>query len=317
MPPPTRRHEVRRSGLSPTLLVMAAGIGSRYGGEKQLERVGPGGETLLDYAVFDALRAGFSRVVFVIRRDMAERFHSAIGQRYLGRIDVDYAFQELHDLPAGRAVPEGRAKPWGTGQAVLAARHLIQTPFAVINADDYYGPDSFAQLGRFLSSPERAEHPEVYALVAFRLRDTVSAHGAVARGICAIGEDGMLARVTEVTAIGRAPGGGFVAPGPDGNRVFTGDEPVSLNFWGFTPSLFGYLQERFLAFLAERGQEPDAEFFLPDAVNELMRTRRVGVAALPTRSQWFGLTFKEDKPGLEQRLREMATRGEYPARLWG
>lgn len=296
---------------------MAAGIGSRFGGEKQLEPVGPGGETLLDYSVFDALRAGFSRVVFVIRRDMAERFHDAIGQRYLGRIDVDYAFQEQSDLPAGRAVPEGRTKPWGTGQAVLAARNLIQAPFAVINADDYYGPDPFAQLGRFLSSPERAEHPQVYALVAFRLRDTVSAHGAVARGVCAIAEAGALTRITEVTAIDRAPGGGFVAPGPDGNRIFTGDEPVSLNFWGFTPSLFGYLQERFLAFLAERGQEPGAEFFLPDAVNELMSARRVSVLALPTRSQWFGLTFKEDKPCLEQRLREMAARGEYPVRLWG
>lgn len=317
MPPPARRHEVRRSGLSPTLLVMAAGVGSRFGGEKQLEPVGPGGETLLDYSVFDALRAGFSRAVIVIRRDMAERFHDTIGHRYLGRIDVEYAFQELHDLPAGHGVPEGRVKPWGTGQAVLAARHHIQTPFAVINADDYYGPDPFAQLGRFLSAPERVQHPEVYALVAFRLRDTVSAHGAVARGICAIGEDGRLTKVTEVTAIGRAPGGGFVAPGPDGNRVLTGDEPVSLNFWGFTTSLFGHLQERFLAFLAERGQEPGAEFFLPDAVNELMRTSRVSVAALPTPSQWLGLTFKEDKPRLEQRLREMAARGEYPARLWG
>lgn len=296
---------------------MAAGIGSRFGGDKQLEPVGPGGETLLDYSVFDAIRAGFDRMVFVIRRDMAERFHEAIGRRYEGRIEVAYAFQELHDLPPGFEVPEGRAKPWGTGQAVLAAKPLIETPFAVINADDYYGADSFAHLGRFLGSPERAEHPEVYALVAFRLRDTVSEHGSVARGICSVGEDGMLTRVTEVTGIDRAPGGGFRAPRPDGDLFLTGEEPVSLNFWGFTPSLFDSLRECFQAFLAERGRERTAEFFLPDAVNQLMGRGRVRVKALPTTSQWFGLTYKEDKPFLEQRLRDMVGRREYPGRLWG
>jgi MobA-like NTP transferase domain len=302
--------------LKPTLLVMAAGIGSRFGGDKQLEPVGPGGETLLDYSVFDAIRSGFGRVVFVIRRDMAERFHEAIGRRYEGRLEVAYAFQEIHDLPAGFSVTEGRTKPWGTGQAVLAAAPLVETPFAVINADDYYGADSFAQLGAFLSSPDRAERPQVYALVAFRLRDTVSEHGSVARGICAIGADGSLTKVTEVTGIDRAPDGGFRAPGPDGERRLTGDEPVSLNFWGFTPSLFGDLHERFRAFLRERGQKPGAEFFLPDAVNELMAGGRVSVKALHTRSSWFGLTYKADKPRLEERLREMAARGEYPAPLW-
>ena len=296
---------------------MAAGIGSRFGGDKQIEPVGPGGEALLDYSVFDALRAGFSRVVFVIRRDMAERFHEAIGRRYEGRIEIAYAFQELHDLPPGPGVPEGRVKPWGTGQAVLAARDLIETPFAVINADDYYGTESFAGLGRFLSSPERREQPEVYALVAFRLRDTVSEHGSVARGICAIGEDGTLTKVTEVTGIDRAEGGGFRAPGPEGERLLTGDEPVSLNFWGFTPALFGQLRERFQAFLVERGREANAEFFLPDAVNVLMVSKRVRVLALHTRSQWFGLTYQADKPRLEQRLRDMAARGEYPVPLWG
>jgi MobA-like NTP transferase domain len=302
--------------LRPTLLVMAAGTGSRFGGDKQLEPVGPGAETLLDYSVFDALRAGFSRAVFVIRRDIADRFHEAIGRRYEGRIEIAYAFQDLHDLPDGFLVPAGRTKPWGTGQAVLAARRLVESPFAVINADDYYGADSFQQLGRFLAAPERALEPEVFALVAFRLRDTVSEHGSVARGICTLAEDGKLASITEVTGIDRAPGGGFLAPGLHEPQRFTGEEPVSLNLWGFTPSLFEPLQERFRAFLAARGQEAGAEFFLPDAVNELMSAGRAGVLALPTRSQWFGLTYKQDKPHLERRLREFAERGEYPARLW-
>jgi hypothetical protein len=302
--------------LKPTLLVMAAGIGSRFGGDKQLEPVGPAGEALVDYSVFDALRAGFSRVVFVIRRDMKGRFREAIGRRYEGRMDVAYAFQELEDLDPGFEAPEGRQKPWGTGHAVLAARHLVETPFAVINADDYYGSDSFLHLGRFLSSPEREERPDLYALVAFRLRDTVSAHGSVARGICSIGEDGLLTGLTEVTGIGRAEGLGFRAQGPAGARVFTGEEPVSLNLWAFTPSLFGPLAERFRAFLVERGHEGGAEFFLPDAVNELMAMKRVQVRALPTTSQWLGLTYKEDKPVLQERLRDMTAMGEYPAPLW-
>ena len=302
--------------MKPALLVMAAGIGSRFGGDKQLEAVGPGGETLLDYSVFDALRAGFARVVFVIRRDMRARFHEVIGRRYEGRIEIAYGYQELHDLPAGFEAPAARTKPWGTGQAVLAARRLVETPFAVINADDYYGAESFAILGRFLTSPETAEHPDLYAIVAFRLRDTVSEHGSVARGICTIGEAGLLTRLTEVTGIDRAPGGGFRAPGPNGERLLTGDEPVSLNLWGFSPSLFGSLEEGFRGFLAGRGHQPGAEFYLPDAVNDLMEAGRVKVKALPTTSQWFGLTYKQDKPYLERRLREMADRGEYPARLW-
>lgn len=302
--------------MKPILLVMAAGVGSRFGGDKQLEPVGPGGATLLDYSVHDALRAGFAHVVFVIRREMAERFHEVVGRRYEGRVSVAYAFQELSGLPEGFAMPPGRTKPWGTGHAVLAAAASVDAPFAVINADDYYGSDSFARLGAFLSAGERASRPHLYALVAFRLRDTVSEHGSVARGVCAVGGDGMLSHVTEVTGIDRAAEGGFRAPGPDGERRLTGDEPVSLNFWGFTPSLFPQLEERFSAFLAERGQDPRAEFFLPDAVNDLLRSGRVSVEVLPTRSQWFGLTYKADQPRVAERLREMHARGEYPPRLW-
>jgi hypothetical protein len=186
----------------------------------------------------------------------------------------------------------------------------------VINADDYYGADSFAELGRFLASPERAARPEVFALVAFRLRDTVSEHGSVARGVCTLTEDGGLAHVTEVTGIDRAPEGGFRAPGTDAERRLTGDEPVSLNFWGFTTALFPLLREKFATFLTERGHDLRAEFFLPDAVNALMHEGRIRVRALPTRSAWFGLTYKADLPRVAERLREMAARGEYPPRLW-
>jgi hypothetical protein len=267
--------------------------------------------------VFDARRAGFARVVFVIRRDMADRFHDAIGRRYQGGVEVAYAFQELHDLPHGNEAPAGRTKPWGTGHAVLAAAAMVSEPFAVINADDFYGADSFAALGRFLAAGERAASPDVFALVAFRLRDTVSEHGAVARGVCAVGDDGFLAHVNEVTGIDRAPDGGFLAPGPGGPRRLSGDEPVSLNLWGFTPALFPLLRARFSAFLAERGGDPRAEFFLPDAVNALMHAGQARVKVLPTRSEWFGLTYKADQPRVRARLAEMAAGGAYPERLWG
>jgi hypothetical protein len=302
---------------TPTLLVMAAGVGSRFGGDKQLEPVGPAGETLLDYSVFDALRAGFTRVVFVIRHDMEERFRAAVGRRYEDRAEVAYALQELHDVPGGFSVPADRTKPWGTGHAVLAAAGLVTAPFAVINADDYYGADSFAALGRFLAAEDRAAHPGVFALVAFRLRETLSEHGSVARGVCVVGADGALLQVKEVRGIERAADRGLRAPDPGGERRFTGDEPVSLNLWGFTPALFPLLREKFTGFLSDQGRDPGAEFFLPEAVNALMHEGRVRVEVLRTRSRWFGLTYRADQPRVARALREMAARGEYPWRLWG
>jgi hypothetical protein len=304
--------------LKPTLLVMAAGLGSRFGGEKQLEPVGPSGETLLDYSLYDAARAGFGRVVFVVRPDMAERFHEAAGRRYEGRLEVAYVHQRANDLPEGIAVAPGRTKPWGTGQAVLAAASAIDGPFAVANADDFYGADAFGHLGRFLSATRGSEDRPCYALVLYRLRETISPHGAVARGVCSLTPDGLLAGVEEVTAIERDPSGaGFHSRVPGGAvRRFTGDEPVSLNLWGFAPSLFGHLREGFAAFLRAHGHEPKAEFYLPKAVNDLVLARLAEVQTLSTTSHWFGLTYREDTSYVAERLREMTAAGEYPEKLW-
>jgi MobA-like NTP transferase domain len=299
--------------MEPSVLVMAAGLGSRYGGLKQIEPVGPAGETLLDYSLFDARRAGFSRIVFVIRRDIQVAFRDAVGRRYEERGDVGYAFQSLEGVPAGFSVPAGRTKPWGTGQAVLAGEGVVDGPFAAVNADDFYGRASYERLHAFLAAPPPAD---LHALVAFRLDRTLSPHGPVARGLCDVGADGLLRGVEEVTGLERAPDGRVHAPSAAGDRVFRGDEPVSLNFWGFTPAIFGLLRERFAAFLAQRGQDAKAEFYLPDTVGALIRAGKARVRVLDTPSPWFGMTHREDAPAVAEALRAHVAAGEYPSPLW-
>jgi hypothetical protein len=299
--------------MEPSVVVMAAGIGSRYGGLKQIERVGPAGETLLDYSLFDARRAGFSRIVFVIRRDIEAAFREVVGRRYEARGDVAYAFQSLEDLPAGFSVPPGRTKPWGTGQAVLAGAGVVDGPFAAVNADDFYGRASYEALHAFLAGSPPAD---LHALVAFRLDRTLSPHGAVARGLCEVGPDGLLRGVEEVTGLERAPDGRVHASSAAGNRVYRGDEPVSLNFWGFNPAIFGRLRERFAAFLAERGRDAKAEFYLPDAVGALVRASQARVRVLDTPSPWFGMTHRDDAPAVATALRAHVAAGEYPSPLW-
>jgi NDP-sugar pyrophosphorylase family protein len=297
--------------MQPTLLVLAAGMGSRYGGLKQIDPVGPSGETVLDYAVFDAIRAGFGRVVFVIRREFEALFREKIGAHYAGRIAVDYVFQDLDALPAGCAVPAGREKPWGTGHAVWCAREAVREPFAVINADDFYGEDSFRQLARFLAAPSVAATTDgraEFALVGFRLANTLSEHGAVSRGLCATGPDGRLASITEHTGIVAAD----VGPG----RSFGGDETVSMNCWGFSPRLFAGLDAQFCAFLAARTGEPKAEFYLPAAVSALIARGEAEVRVLPTASAWFGVTYREDKPRVMAAILERVRAGSYPERLF-
>ncbi len=294
--------------MQPTLLVLAAGMGSRYGGLKQLDPVGPSGETVLDYAVFDARRAGFGRVVFVIRRDFEEVFRAQIGAKYAGRIAVDYVFQALDALPAGHPVPAGREKPWGTGHAVWCAREAVREPFAVINADDFYGADSFAQLASFLAAPAAPGGPAPFAMVGFRLANTLSEHGAVARGICRAGADGLLESITEHTGILAAD----VGPG----RAYSGQEIASLNCWGFTPALFAGLDRQLGAFLAERGGEAKAEFYLPTAVSGLIAGREATVRVRPTESTWFGVTYREDKPRVVAAIAELVRAGQYPAKLF-
>ncbi len=298
--------------MEPAVLVMAAGLGSRYGGLKQIDPVGPAGETLLDYSLFDARRAGFGRIVFVIRPDIEAAFREALGRRHEARAEVVYVFQSLEDLPAGFTVPAGRAKPWGTGQAVLAGERAVGGPFAVVNADDFYGRASFAGLHAFLAA---APPPDRHALVAFRLDRTLSPHGPVARGLCDVGADGLLRRVEEVTGLERA-GPGVRAPSAGGFRVFTGEEPVSLNLWGFGPSIFGALRERFRAFLAGKGGDPRAEFYLPEAVGQLIRAGTVRVRVLATTSPWFGMTHRDDARVVAESLRALVAAGEYPDPLW-
>jgi hypothetical protein len=287
-----------------SLVILAAGMGSRYGGLKQIDPVGPAGETVLDYAVFDALRAGFTRVVFVIRRDFEALFRERIGARYAGRIEVDYVFQSLDALPAGFAPPAGREKPWGTGHAVWCAREAVRENFAVINADDFYGSDSFAQLARFLGA---ARGPE-FAMVGFRMRNTLSEHGAVSRGLCAAGPDGALTSITEIH--------GIVPADVGAGRKYSGEEIVSMNCWGFTPALFTGLDRQFREFLAARGGEEKAEFYLPAAVSGMVARGEAVARLLPTSASWFGVTYREDKPRVTAAIAALVASGQYASPLF-
>jgi NDP-sugar pyrophosphorylase family protein len=291
--------------MSLSLVVLAAGLGSRYGGMKQIDPVGPAGETVLDYAVFDARRAGFTRVVFVIRRDFEALFRENIGARYSGRIAVDYVFQSLEALPAGFAVPAGREKPWGTGHAAWCAREALPANFAVINADDFYGADSFAQLARFLGA---ARGPE-FAMVGFRLANTLSEHGAVSRGVTSVAAGGRLRTIVETHGITAAA----IGPG----KKYTGGEFVSMNCWGFTPALFAGLDGQFQDFLRSRSGEPKAEFYLPAAVSEMIARGEATARVLPTESTWFGITYREDKARVQTAIAALVRAGRYPEKLWG
>lgn len=298
-----------------TLLILAAGMGSRYGGLKQIDPVGPGGETLLDYSVYDALRAGFDRAVFVIRRDIERDFREAVGGRFEGRIGVDYAFQEMDALPPGITVPPGRGKPWGTGHAVLTAAEQVNGPFVVINADDFYGAGSFEALAGHLRSAAPGDPPE-YAMVGFRLRDTLSPHGSVARAICECDTAGFLERIEERTDIRKHDHGTVCTDGQGGEQVLTGDEPVSMNIWGFDPSIFELLGEKFGAFLERAGTDPKAEFYIPGGVNELIGEGRARVKVLSGGGPWFGITYPEDKAAVQDGIRQLIAGGRYPERLW-
>lgn len=296
--------------MDKTLLVLAAGIGSRYGGLKQMDPVGPSGEFILDYSVFDAIRAGFNKVVFVIRRDIAADFRRIIGSRLEGRVAIDYALQELTDLPAGQAVPEGRKKPWGTGHATLAAAGVVKTPFAVINADDFYGAESYRRLATFLD--DTARDAARYAMVGFVLRNTLSPHGRVARGLCTASAEGLLTSVEELTQIVKTPEGVRCEKG-----ALTGDEIVSMNCWGFKPSFFSHLRREFVTFLATQGADLKAEYFVPTVVNTLIQRHEATCQVLETRSRWVGVTYPEEKADVVAVIRSLIARGDYPEALWG
>jgi len=302
--------------MQPTLVILAAGIGSRYGGLKQLESVGPGGETIMDYSMYDALRAGFGRAVFVIRPDMEAAFRDTIGQRYERRIPVAYAFQRLEDLPSGFSAPPDRTKPWGTGQAVLAARDEVHEPFAVVNADDFYGANSFAALARFLQQTDVDEQPATYAMVGFTLRETLSAAGSVNRGCCQSTSDGWLERITEITGIERDGADGRHMDTAGVMQKISGDTRVSMNTWGFRPVLFQQLRQLFERFLRDNNAPQTAEFHLPTAVQDAMRAGWARVRVLPTPDVWCGVTHVADKPRVVEMISELVARGQYPRKLW-
>lgn len=305
--------------MKPTLLVLAAGMGSRYGGLKQVDPVGPGGETLMDYAVYDALQAGFGRAVFVIRRDFAEAFQRRVADSFGPHLPVAYAFQESDDLPGGRRPPAERVKPWGTAHAVRAARALVQEPFAAINADDFYGRDAFERLGAFLSSASSSRQPaacEQLAMVGYQLRQTLSEHGSVARGLCAVEEDGRLVSIVEHTRI-EERAGGIESVQPDGAVLtLSGAETVSMNMWGLTPALFTLMEEQFGAWLDRNSGNLKAEWYMPLVVDTLIAARRSQVRVLPTKSRWFGVTYREDRERTIAEIGKLIAAGVYPARLW-
>ncbi len=294
--------------MSLSLVVLAAGMGSRYGGLKQIDPVGPCGETVLDYAVFDARRAGFTRVVFVIRREFEALFREKIGARYAGKMEVDYVFQALDALPPGHTPPAGREKPWGTGHAVWCARGALTDNFAVINADDFYGADSFAQLAAFLRGASAGAKVAEFAMAGFRLENTLSEHGAVSRGVTTAAPDGALVSIEERHGITAAE----VGPG----KTYSGREFVSMNCWGFTPALFAGLDAQFRDFLTARAGEPKAEFYLPAAVSAMIGKGEAAVRVLPTESAWFGVTYREDKPRVEAAVAALVAAGTYPAPLF-
>ncbi len=301
--------------MKTTLLIMAAGIGSRFGGGiKQLAPVGPGGEIIMDYSIHDAIRAGFNKIVFIIRKDIEKDFREVIGDRIEAmcrekNVEVDYAFQSLDKLPAGFAVPEGRTKPWGTGQAVLVAKDLINEPFAVINADDYYGKVAFEKLHEFLVSKAA---DTAYCMAGFLLKNTLSDNGGVTRGVCQVNAEGYLTDVVETSDIVKTATGAAV-----GDRPIDPDSNVSMNMWGLTPGYMTLLEEGFTKFLSGiQGNELKAEYLLPIHIGELLRDGRVSVQVLPTPDKWFGVTYKEDKDLVIESFKKLIEDGEYALDLF-
>jgi hypothetical protein len=302
--------------MQPTLLVLAAGMGSRYGGLKQIDPMGPNGETVLDYSVFDAIRAGFGRVVFIIREDFAEAFQHGIGCRFAGRIEVAYAFQRLDDLPAPFSVPAGRSKPWGTTHAVRAARALVNAPFAVINADDFYGRDAYQRAADFLSQSAAADDKAHYAMIGYPLGNTLSDHGDVNRGICTTDANGLLSGVEEYVKILREADGIVRGTALDGSRKPVAESgPVSMNFWAFSGCFFAQLEAGFINFLSAHGHAATSEYYIPTIVDDLIRSRQADCAVIPTTSHWFGVTYPADKPHVVASIQHLIAAGEYPQQL--
>jgi NDP-sugar pyrophosphorylase family protein len=300
--------------MRPTLLILAAGMGSRYGSLKQVDRFGPSGETIVEYSIYDAIRAGFEKIVMVVRREFVDDFREIVLKRAFKKADISFVFQELNNLPAGFSLPANRVKPWGTGHAVLMAADAIKTPFAVINADDFYGAGSYDVIGKFLSAEQKGPVEE-YCIVSYQLDNTLSESGSVSRGVCHVDREGYLSTIAEHKKIAR--NGDQITGDLEGKVVgFTGKEPVSMNLIGFRPSMFTHLEKQFSEFLKKNIDRPDAEFYIPFAMNEVIRSGQAKVKALHTDEKWFGVTYKEDKPLVMNSLRKLVEKGVYPVDLW-
>ncbi|MCX6234838.1 MAG: sugar phosphate nucleotidyltransferase [Bacteroidetes bacterium] len=301
--------------MKPALLIMAAGIGSRYGTLKQMDRVGPSGETIIDYSVFDAIRAGFEKVVFIIRRDIENDFKEVVLRKLEGKVNLDYVFQELSSIPPGSLVPADRLKPWGTGHAVLMAADKIKTPFAVINSDDYYGYSSFDMTAKFLSGLQM-DDTNTYCLAGYHIKNTLSEHGFVSRGICQISADGYLKTIVERTHVSKTKKD-IRYQDEDGNFKLLDEKTiVSMNIWGFTPLLFVYLKKYFNEFIRINAGSISAEFLLPSVIGDLVSKEIIQVKVLDSHEKWFGMTYQEDREKVIHNIRNLVAKGRYPENLW-
>ena len=300
---------------SVTLLVLAAGMGSRYGGLKQLDAIGPNGETVIDYSVFDAIRAGFKKVVFIIREDFKKEFQSSIGNKFQSQIEVEYAYQKLEVLPPGYSLPQDREKPWGTGHAILSAKQVVNEPFAVINADDFYGKLACQKIFQYLSTVSIDSSPSRFCMVGYPLINTLSEFGSVSRGICIVSDQNQLESVNELTCIQKIENEIVNENEFQKRQVLSGDEVVSMNMWGFTPQLFSQLEKLFSEFLSENIDNLSSEFYIPFAVDSLIQSNIATVEVLETTEQWFGVTYKDDKSYVQSAVCNLIESGKYPSKI--
>jgi len=299
--------------MKPTLVVLAAGMASRYGSMKQTQGFGPNGETIMEYSIYDAIRAGFGKVVFLIREEFEAMFRENFGDKLDGKIKVEYAFQELHKYLGGRALPEDRKKPWGTAHAVLCCKGIVNEPFAVINADDFYGRDGFVKAYDFLTTQAAADK---YAIIGYELKKTLSDNGSVSRGVCNVDTAGNLVDINERTSIYRNDKGVITYEDEAGLHEVSENASVSMNFFGFHPGFIDECEKYFGEFLDKSIHEPKSEFFIPLVVDKVVKSGQINVSVIPTSAQWFGVTYKEDAPGVQASIDKLVASGEYPLSLW-
>ncbi|AQQ70856.1 UDP-N-acetylglucosamine diphosphorylase/glucosamine-1-phosphate N-acetyltransferase [Limihaloglobus sulfuriphilus] len=300
--------------MKPTLVIMAAGMGSRYGGLKQIDPIGPNGEIIMEYSIYDAIRAGFGKVVFVIRQEFEDIFREKIGSKIEKQIEVSYVQQELDKCLGGFDLPKDREKPWGTGHAVLVCKDAVKEPFTVINADDFYGANAFRLIAEYLTRPDASQRD--YSMVGYILRNTVSENGYVSRGVCKTDENEMLIDVEEYLKIEKN-GNEAIHIKPDGStEAMSGDETVSMNFWGFQPGLFPQLEALFAQFLAEKGKELKSEFFIPFVVDDMIKSGKATVKVLKTSDKWYGVTYQQDREPVKAGIKALIDSGQYPRKLW-